>query len=232
MNVALVLSGQPREYQKDMWDYLIKELNADVFIHTWHGIDRESRVINVSQILEDFKPKELSVSHQYKFKDVIPSDSYLKTPSYHVPNLSYSMSNAIANMIQYSSIFNKKYDVVIRSRFDLKLHNVESTVNAVKTFDVDNFLYIAANHWDHPTHVFFDDNIMFGNFDRMSLFSNYYHSVIEDIWQTKQISQGEEHMYLLCKKLNFLNLIKKVSELNFTHRGCAPGPNFILNQNE
>ncbi len=229
MKVALVLSGQPRQYDISKWKHLMNELNTDVFIHTWYGKDRESDITNINKVIEDFQPKEMSVSNPHKFVDVIPSDSYYATTSYHTINLSYSMSNAIINMMQYSNIFNKPYDVVIRSRFDLSLFDVDKAITAIKMYGNSEFLYVASNHWQG--HIQFDDNIMFGNFKNISYFSNYYGSVIEEIYKTKQIQSGEHSMFQFVNKSGLLQNIKRISELDF-NLIRIPGPKFILNQNE
>jgi len=229
MKVALVLSGQPRQYDIDKWKHLINELSADVFIHTWYGKDRESDITDINKVIYDFQPKEMSVSNPHKFVDVIPNDSYYATTSYHTINLSYSMSNAIINMIQYSNIFDKPYDVVIRSRFDLSLFDVDKAIEAIKMYGNSEFLFVASNHWQG--HLQFDDNIMFGNFKNISYFSNYYGSIIEEIYKTKQIQSGEHSMFEFCNKAGFLQNIKRISELDF-NLIRIPGPKFILNQNE
>ena len=67
MKVALVLSGQPRQYDIDKWKHLINELSADVFIHNWYGKDRESDITDINKVIYDFQPKEMSVSNPHKF---------------------------------------------------------------------------------------------------------------------------------------------------------------------
>jgi hypothetical protein len=229
MKVALVLSGQPRKYDIDRWKHLINELNADVFIHTWYGQDRGGEITDINKIISEFQPKEISISNPHKFLDIIPEDSYFVTTSYHTINLSFSMSNAIINMMQYSNMFDKKYDVVIRSRFDLLLSDVNKVVEAIKVNSNSEFLFVASNHWQG--HNQFDDNIMFGNFKNISYFSNYYGSVIEEIYKTKEIQTGERSMFEFCNKAGFLQNIKRISELDF-EPVRIPLSKLILNQNE
>lgn len=229
MKFALVLSGQPRQYDPNKWKFIIESLGADVFIHTWYGKDRESDVIDINKLISDFNPKEISVSNPHKFKDILPEDSYYATTSYHTVNLSYSMSNAVMNMIQYSRIFNIKYDAVIRSRFDLDFIDINSAILAMKTLDTADYLYVASNHWQG--HVQFDDNIMFGSFENISYFTKYYSAVIDSIYKTKQIQSGEYSMFQFCNRMGLSKYIKRIQNLDF-NLIRVPGPKFILNQNE
>ena len=77
MRIAICFYGQPRKYKKvlDQWQKLIKELNADVFIHSWYGIDRGRNEIDVNELTKDFNPKEIEISDKHKFIELIPEDA-------------------------------------------------------------------------------------------------------------------------------------------------------------
>ena len=51
MKIAICFYGQPRRYKEvlDDWKRVIKETNADVFMHTWSGKDRIGNNIDINE---------------------------------------------------------------------------------------------------------------------------------------------------------------------------------------
>ena len=57
--VAICFYGQPRFYKQvlPIWHKIIKELDADVFLHTWYGQERTKNYVDVNELITDFQPK-------------------------------------------------------------------------------------------------------------------------------------------------------------------------------
>jgi hypothetical protein len=233
MKVAMCFYGQPRKYKKvlDQWQILINELNADVFIHTWYGQDRGKNKIDVNELIEDFNPKEIKISNPHKFIELIPTDSVYENQSYHATNQAYSISNCFKIMNEYSNTFNIKYDLIIKCRMDINLHNIITLIEFIKSENKNNNLYVAGNHWQH--HMEFDDNIMIGNMDLMNKISlNFFNYTIDIINKTKLIPGGEQNIFRYVIENQLLSNIIKNQNLNFTLLTYNVGEEIILNQNE
>jgi hypothetical protein len=233
MKVAICFYGQPRKYKEVLtqWQNLIEELNADVFIHTWYGQDRGKSEIDINQLVKDFNPKEIKVSNPHKFIELISEDSQYENQSYHAMNQAYSISSSFKIMNDYSNSFNLKYDIIIKCRMDIKLHNLINLIQFIKNMNKNDYLYVAGNHWQY--HMEFDDNIMIGNVELMNVVSlNFFDYTISNINKTKLIPGGEQNIfrYVIAKEL--LSNIIKNENLNFTLLTYSKGEEIILNQNE
>lgn len=233
MNVAICFYGQPRKYKQvlDQWQILINELNIDVFIHTWYGKDRGENEIDINELISDFNPKEILTSAPHKFKELIDEECTYENQSYHAMNQAFSISNSFNMMNIHSKLFNKNYDVIIKSRLDINLHNIINLINFIKFNVTQNELYVASNHWQH--HLEFDDNIMIGSANLMNeIYSNFFEYTIHKINSTKIIPGGEQNIFRYINSKNLLLNIKKVKNLDFTLLTYNNGEKMILNQNE
>jgi hypothetical protein len=232
MNIAICFYGQPRKYKQvlSQWKKIISELNADVFIHTWYGQDRGRVDIDINELIEDFSPKEIEVSSPHKFTELIPEDSKYENQSYHGMNQAYTINKSIQLLESYSYNFKKSYDVVIKTRFDITLQNVDDFIEFVKTKIENNKLYVAANHWVGSE--MFDDNIMVGKAREVIYISHrYFQHTIEYINNTKVIPGGEQNVFRYINSNGLLQTIQKTDNINFS---LIPLPfnEIILNQNE
>jgi hypothetical protein len=218
MKVAICFYGQPRRYKQvlEQWNKVISELGADVFIHTWYGQDRGRVDIDVNELINDFSPKEIEVSSPHRFIDLIPKDANYENQSYHGMNQAYTI--------------NKVYDVVIKSRFDITLLDVDMFIEFVKNKIEEKKLYVAANHWIGSD--MFDDNIMVGTTESITNMSNrYFKYTIDFINTTKIIPGGEQNVFRYINHIGELQNITKIDSVNFK---LIPLPfnEIILNQNE
>lgn len=232
MRVAICFYGQPRKYKQvlDQWQKLIKELEADVFIHSWYGIDRGRNEIDVNELTKDFNPKEIEVSDKHKFIDLIPSDSTYQNQSYHAMQQSYTITKCFKLLVEHSINFNKKYDIIIKTRMDIELQNVDELIDFVKSKIESDKLYVAGNHWQGGS--MFDDNIMVAKSDILvHLFLQYFKYTIQFINNTKLIPGGEQNIFNYINNMGVLNLIDKTTPLNFV---LIPYKleEIILNENE
>jgi len=232
MKVAICFYGQPIRYKQvlEQWNKVISELGADVFIHTWYGQDRGRVDIDVNELINDFSPKEIEVSSPHRFIDLIPKDANYENQSYHGMNQAYTINKVIQLLESYSYNFNKKYDVVIKSRFDITLLDVDMFIEFVKNKIEEKKLYVAANHWVGSD--MFDDNIMVGTTESITNMSNrYFKYTIDFINTTKIIPGGEQNVFRYINHIGELQNITKIDSVNFK---LIPLPfnEIILNQNE
>jgi hypothetical protein len=232
MKVGICFYGQPRKYKQvlSQWNQIISELNADIFIHTWHGQDRGRADININELIRDFLPKEIQVSNQHRLVDLIPEDAKYENQSYHTINQSYSITESFQLLKNYSKNFNKEYDVIVRSRFDITLHDIVNFIQFIKNNIESDKLYVAANHWEYSP--IFDDNIMIAKDTKLiDISTDYFNSTVEFINTNKIIPGGEHNIFRYINTIGMIDNITKVNSLNFN---LIPLPfnEIILNQNE
>lgn len=181
MKKCLCLSGQIRSWSLVKNNWLINFINLnpdiDVFCHFWHSFDNSEYVKNKGNgIIEN---QNLGKYGDYDFNDVI---GFFKPKSFQIENpldINTSNTHSMFNSIQrcnnikneYEINHNIKYDIVIRSRFDL-IFNRPFIINDV----VENTLYVknrpggcgGLNDW-----------LAYGNSDVMNSYSNIINSIDE-----------------------------------------------------
>ena len=231
MKIAICFYGQPRKYKEvlNQWKRIINELEADVFIHSWYGVDRGRKKIDISELIDDFNPKEIEISNKYKFTELIPTDSTYENQSYHSINQAYSINKSIQLLENYSYNFETSYDIIIKTRFDITLHNIDNFINFIKNQIEDNKLYVAGNHWVGSE--MFDDNIMVGKSNLiLNITNEYFKYTINYINKTKIIPGGELNLLRYVTSKGLLENIIKTNNLNFNliH---LPLNEIIINEN-
>lgn len=232
MKIAICFYGQPRKYKEvlDQWQKVIKELNVDVFIQTWYGEDRGRNFIDINELIKDFQPKEIKVSNPHKFINLIPKDSVYETQSYHAMQQAYAVTNCLETISIFSEALKQDYDLIIKARMDIKLHNVDMFIDFIKINKDVDLLYAAGNHWQG--HTKFDDNIMVGSANKMkSIYMDFFKYTIDYIKSTKIIPGGETNHFNWFEFLKITRNVVKVDPLNFS---LLPYKleEIILNENE
>jgi len=132
MKVAILLYGHMRTYKETIQnnlDYLIKPLNADVFIHTWNDRDMSYGGISFKEenleetAIKLYNPKKIIVEN---YDDVYINELIYKIEKYknkvfgkrarpdRIVSMLYKV-NQVFNMVD--NIF--EYDIIIKSRPDL-----------------------------------------------------------------------------------------------------------------
>ena len=232
MRVAICFYGQPRFYKQvlPIWQKVIKELEADVFIHTWYGQDRASSVTNIDELINDLNPKEIKISQPHRLLDLVSEASKFENQSFHGIQQAYTISNSISLLNEYEVNTNTQYDVIIRCRMDIELHNPDLFVEFIKNGIEENGLYVCSNHWEG--HTMFDDNIMVGTGSIIkNMFLQYFEYTIAIINHTKIIPGGEQNIFRYIQYRNLLGNIVKTDTLNFNLL-YIPTEQLILNQND
>lgn len=232
MKVAICFYGQPRFYKQvlPIWQKVIKELETDVFIHTWYGQDRASSITNIDELINDLNPKEIKISQPHRLLDLVPVDSKFENQSYHGMQQAYTISNSVKLLNEYELNTNTQYDVIITCRMDIELHNPDSFVEFIKNRVENVGLYVCGNHW--AGNVMFDDNIMVGTGPTIkNIFLKYFEYTIAIINYTKTIPGGEQNIFRYLAYKNLLENIIKTNALNFNLL-YIPVEQLILNQND
>lgn len=140
MKVAICLSGHFRNYEltsNSLMEYVVKPLNADVFIHTWDklGYHNNFKPDSLHLIVSQFPTDKITKIYQPK-KIVVESDTIIqklvdeskvyaphlsnepKSPG-HIASMYYKimMCNLIRKNYEFET--KSKYDCVIRCRPDM-----------------------------------------------------------------------------------------------------------------
>lgn len=154
MNVAVILTGQFREYQEvfDNFDkYILQPLQPDVFIHTWDNLglntdryqyDTETP-LDVVDVLEKYHPVSICVEDHKKVQ--ICSRAF-KATNHNVP------IDNIMNMIRKTWLGGKllranekHYDLVLKLRPDIKFEGhmpIDEMEVDAKPWLFNDFLYV------------------------------------------------------------------------------------------
>jgi hypothetical protein len=231
MKIAFLLYGQPRYYKNvlQQWKDLFNEFDSDIFYHTWYGLERNSVITNINEIIEDLNPKEIHISQQHKLIDLIPSDAKFENQSYHGLQQAYSISHSAKILRDYKWFFDQNYDFIVRCRLDIKFHNLDNLITFLKSdFDKKNF-YVAANHW--PDNQVFDDNIIISSPENiLSISEQYFLYTIDFINKTKIIPGGENNLHRFFDHKNLRQYLIRENSLNFDLLHI-PEKDLIINQN-
>lgn len=126
MKVALCLSGQPRSFEKG-FEYhkknLLDHYDVDVYMHTWNYVPEEMRasLLNLygGSLVCNAPPKtEAEINNKYKR---IPSENF---PAWNTYSMLYGIWCSIYGLTLRDSQSYKRYDVIVRSRYDYALNIV------------------------------------------------------------------------------------------------------------
>ena len=134
MNVALCISGHLRTIEKcysSHYDNILKNINPDVFIHSWSFIESETNSwhklhmknkkidANIIKFLEEkYNPKLLKIEDQINFK-LLGNQFGTNISSNGQKNMTYSAKQSFLLQKDYSIANNIKYDFIIKIRPDL-----------------------------------------------------------------------------------------------------------------
>ena len=132
MKIAVCISGQPRNYEKgyqELKKWFLDKYDCDVYIHTWKDTSpmeaghkfaqkREYEFTNedYDRILELYKPKTWNFQHPIPFDTTGIKGDHLNYKLNSLLSASYSIHECY-NLVKDWGV---KYDLVIRTRFDLE----------------------------------------------------------------------------------------------------------------
>jgi hypothetical protein len=128
MKLALCLSGQPRSYF-DAHAYVKRNLldhyDVDVFTHSWKNENHLLHLKIYEEIKAIYSPmiclSDVPLDPKINQDMIVPNASH---PAYFCTSMFYSIFKADHFRNVAELFFDKKYDFVIRSRFDFALNKV------------------------------------------------------------------------------------------------------------
>lgn len=180
MKACVLLSGKIRN-AKDCFDSiknnLIDVYNADVFISTWTTDETDD--VTIDDLIKMYSPKSIDVEKlddellDLFDKTIIPfkNNTYgIETRPLFVFLMYYKMMRVNRLKESYETLMGKKYDIVIRTRFDLK---IDSKVEYI--IPNANKIYIPKG-WDWRDG--YNDLFAIGNSYSMGYYSNLYFSLV------------------------------------------------------
>lgn len=176
MKVALLLSGRIRDGIKNykfLEKNLLSKYDVDIFInYSYDEGDEES--YSAKQIEKKFKPKLIRYSPYHEnFKEYfknfenIPHSNDVRP--INLLKMLYSVKSANELKSIWESINGFKYDVVIKSRFDLKILEPINLKESIDTI----FIPIGADHLDG-----YNDLFAFGDSISMDYYCNLYENIL------------------------------------------------------
>lgn len=181
MNVAIVLSGHMRCWNQvlpNFKDQVIDRYNPDIFIHTWNdegwwvpqegatGLHERSDIIDPDAVEINYNPISMVVEDYNNFLPIFQERVKTFTNFYHRPrnivSMFYKMGAGINLLEEHVLKTGKKYDLVIRMRPDMILHE------PLPDFDPNYFYTLAhRNHMGGGT----GDMFQIGSFDNVCKFA-------------------------------------------------------------
>lgn len=216
MKIALCLSGQLRflqqGYVENIFPFILQGNDIDVFIHTW-AIDDEQdgksyingggfamgSPVNKSYMLEAlnlYRPVKYLIQQQIPFENgKYPERTMPGIKSHNLFSMFYSIYKSNQLKTEYEKENNFTYDIVVRSRFDIKLDNkLDFTKDT-------SLLYMPFNCFDPSNCIV--DSVGYSNSMNMNIYADTFNN-IDDIMNNYDIRFCGE--YILKKQLEINNV--------------------------
>jgi hypothetical protein len=210
MKVALLLSGLPRKVNEGYelsWKHIIDNYDTDVYLHAWKDEEWET----ISETYPNAKSIQIQEPFKFtKYKEGISLPHFDRSrplPQYDVMSCFRQLPMFYSWQTVYKPMFDSmvEYDVVIRSRYDLKF---------IKSIDLANLDVTKLNHNDSFT--FFDDNICITNKQNADvMFFNIFDELILHSKEVGVLNSAEASWTKLLELKNMKDIIHKTSLLHF-----------------
>jgi hypothetical protein len=204
MKIALCLSGQPRQISSNI-EQLKKNLIIpsgieDIFVHTWFDKNfvgcrfstaqpHQSNIVgiwehNTIDLIESLNPKKLIIEPPNEFSQFSHLESHPTAIQTQIASMMYSVyrANALKSEYEYENGF--KYDLVIKTRFDILF---SQSYNIANYLDIDWKNKIHASHrhqhmrrdhsnitTDGRTYYSVSDIFVYGSSDNMNKYCSVY----------------------------------------------------------
>lgn len=191
MRIAVLLSGMPRylDQSKAYSRNLFKGHEVDYFCHawfdknkkaeekSWHNIEIKTDLNTEEKILELYQPKKYLLEPQRQFE--LPRDYNFNTgwpqPFFIVYSHFYSLKTANLLRLMYEKENNIKYDIVIKSRYDIVIANKIEW----EKYDLNKlYLHNNCNCWyDLYDDVSFNDMFAFSKPENMNIYCDTFYNI-------------------------------------------------------
>lgn len=206
MKVALCLSGHLRSYElthNALQKFIIKPLQADVFIHTWETVGVSSHIdgstiyLKTNSILKRlysyYEPKQIIVESLNRTQG-LQYKKYLidKRSPISVTNMFYKIYKA--DQLRQNYLYT--HDLVIRARPDL-LFNAEISSEYLSEAVKENCLFLPdCGHFGG-----INDQFAFGSASAMKIYSDCYNKLDELVKKTTFLPEALLKAHLLESKV-------------------------------
>lgn len=184
MKVAILISGQPRNFErgyKELYEMYLSKYDCDVYFHTW-----SDNKFTATQFFHDRPVREYMMEDAWMFnltelyiptictfeKPIVFDNTGVVDPIWRQPlqntkSMWYSVMKSFA-------LTNNKYDVYIRTRFDLKY---EPSLMDLSKLDLS-----TLHVWDWDTdsrvkHRGLYDVFAIGSYETIGIYSSLYHKI-------------------------------------------------------
>lgn len=224
MKTALLLSGKCEEHYYDsIYKTLIEPYNSDIFISSW--IDN----INIKYILDLYKPslskfESLSSVQNLKDKFLDFSKKNGVNPYKSTFHMFYKLYDVNNLRKEYENRNNVKYDLIIKSRFDLnfgekmKCSQIEPFIfNKIDDKEINdainnNYLYLRTDPYLGGKYITYWiwDQFAFGNDHNMNIYCNTFENL------EKIISSKRDYVDI-NEKVLYYNLVDNGVKYKHTH---------------
>jgi hypothetical protein len=204
MKIALIWHGQTRELLRciSKWKLFIDHCSPDIFAHTWSPLTFDLNSLGL---------KSLLIEEPNNFDEYKHGITEYESSALNVLPQMYSIYQANQLRRKYESEHNFNYDWIIRSRFDLSLHDPKIIFEHLDPA----YNYVANNHWTHH-HGMFDDNLMVSSGEHDHINSRLFGAATNYIINKKVIPSGEQLLSSFIKDNSWLPPIIKQASLDFT----------------
>jgi hypothetical protein len=212
MKIALTVTGQPRRYEygfKELKKWFIDRYDIDVYLHAW--IDKQ---FNKYDFFNEGKLQKVHKVNKNLYNDLVnwyqPKD-YLLEPTipFDVTDLK-GLNNQRLNsqMGMWMSLYrawqlieesNIKYDLIIRSRYDLLFtHRVANTcpfIQDITQLDPNQLHYFKyPDHWNVAPQI--NDQFAIGGYDVMKIYHNLFPDMLYYIFEDKEYTRIYEDPFV------------------------------------
>lgn len=188
MKKAISFSGQSRFVREGLESLRVNLSNFeeyDIFIHTWESPRSKDVLL--------YNPKNCIIEPQ---RQVVPSIVKEYSPEHFTHfSMFYTMKESLRLKKEYEIANNFKYDLVIRTRFDVYL---ESKLNPTD-YNLESGVF-SPDVCGNPAVI--SDWFNFSNSDNMDVYSEIYDNIIEFYKQGVMITSGEELITHMLKTKN------------------------------
>jgi hypothetical protein len=231
MKVAVCFSGQPRylgnQYEK-IHKTLIEPYNSDVFIHCWWDPSYIGQRFDFSphassrtgtwEFNTDFKvkqlynPKKVAFEPHKNFDMTAFAGANFERQSPHIlKSMWYSVNKANQLKAEYEKENAMVYDLVIRTRFDLKIESFSLDLNAVDT----NKIYVSGE-----INPLCNDQCAFSSSKNMDIYCDLYNrlesywvndklpSMVNEKVLTHHLNKNKLDIHFCSKDEMYVNILK------------------------
>jgi hypothetical protein len=210
-------------YYSNVYNTIIKPFNADVFISTWNfsGIENIIRIYNPMLIrIEDYEDFYMR-QNIYKNNIIYNKDNDVIFNSIYP--MFYKIYDCGLLKKEYESLNNFKYDLVIRSRFDLIFGNIHTScskepyIDEMSLEEIDDsikndVIYLRKDPFvgNKIINDWIWDQFAFSNSKTMDIYNSTYLNL------TNILNSGEENCDV-HEKILYYNLRNNNVETKHTH---------------